>query len=85
MGLTRTVRLVDVRIEGSAGFGVNMQTRAAFTADSANVTITGAGAAGLGAGIDTRYPITVDGAAVSTIPTGAAHAFSHLARVDYSA
>jgi hypothetical protein len=69
-GLTRNVRLVDVRIEGSAGFGVNVQTRAAFTADSANVTITGAGAMPGVSSVDARYPITVDGAAVSTVPTG---------------
>ena len=60
MGLTRHVRLVDVRIEGSSGFGVNLQTRGAFSADSANLTITGSAAP----------PITVDGAALSTIPTG---------------
>jgi hypothetical protein len=60
MGLTRNVRVVNVTVEGSAGFGVNIQTRAAFTADSANLTITGA--AGM--------PLTVDGAALSTIPTG---------------
>jgi hypothetical protein len=70
MGLTRNVRLVDVRIENSSGFGVNIQTRAAFSADSANLTITTSGAVPAPGGIDTRYPITVDGAAVSTIPTG---------------
>jgi hypothetical protein len=60
MGLTPNVRVVDVTIENSAGFGVNIQTRAAFSADSANLTITGAAA----------VPLTVEGAAVSTIPTG---------------
>ena len=69
-GLTPNVRLVDAAIEGSGGYGVNIQTRAAFTSDSANVTITGSGALPPIGNIDTRFPITVDGAAVSTIPTG---------------
>lgn len=59
-GLTRQLRLVNVTIENSMGYGVNVQTRGAFSADSANLTITGGGA----------VPITVDGAAVSTVPAG---------------
>jgi hypothetical protein len=59
MGLTHHVRVVDVTIEDSMGYGVNLQTRGAFSMDSANLMITGA-----------STPITVDGAAVSTIPTG---------------
>lgn len=59
-GLTRNLRVVDVTIEGSGGFGVNILTRGAFAADSANLVITGAAS----------NPITVDGAAVSTIPAG---------------
>lgn len=70
MGLTRNVRLVNVTVENSAGFGVNIQTRAAFTADSTNLVIRGSGSMPPNGNIDTRFPITVDGAAVSTIPTG---------------
>ena len=68
-GTTPNVRLVDVTIEDSAGFGVNLITRSVFSADSANLTITGAGMMP-GASTVARYPISVDGPAVSTIPTG---------------
>lgn len=60
MGLTPQLRLVDVTIANSMGYGVNVQTRGSFSADSANLTITA----------PASNPITVDGAAVSTIPTG---------------
>lgn len=70
MGTTPNVRLVDVTIEGSAGFGVNMNGRATFTADSTNLTITGSGQMPSTSGTDNRYPISVEGPAVSTIPVG---------------
>ncbi len=68
--LVRSVRVVDVTIEGSGGFGANLQTRAAFTADSTGLTIHGAGALPAGGSVDTRFPIYVEGAAVSSIPDG---------------
>jgi hypothetical protein len=47
MGLTRNLRLIDVTVEGSGGYGVNVQTRAAFTADSAGLVIHGAASSAL--------------------------------------
>jgi hypothetical protein len=69
-GLTRNVRVVDVVIEDSAGFGVNLQGRAAFTDNSDSLTIRGAGSVPPPGNIDTRYPVYVTGAALSTIPSG---------------
>jgi len=69
-GLTRNVRTVDVTIEGSGGFGVNLQNRAAFTEDSTGLKILDSGRLPSGSNIDTRYPLYVQGAAVSTIPEG---------------
>jgi hypothetical protein len=69
-GLTRNVRVVDVRIEGSAGFGVNLQARAAFTDNSDSLTIRGAGSVPSPTNVVTDYPLYVTGAAFSTIPSG---------------
>ncbi|MGE3543498.1 MAG: hypothetical protein AB7L28_06190 [Kofleriaceae bacterium] len=68
--VVKNVRVVDVTIEGSAGFGINMQTGSAFTDDSANVVVRGAGAIPSGTSIDTSYPVYLDGPAISSLPTG---------------
>ncbi|MFN0246803.1 MAG: hypothetical protein ACKV2T_07825 [Kofleriaceae bacterium] len=69
MGTTANLRVVDVTVEGSAGFGVNLVNRSVFTADSANLVITGAGTMP-GTNMLARYPLAVEGPAVSTVPTG---------------
>jgi hypothetical protein len=69
MGTTANLRLVDVTIENSAGYGVNVVSRSVFTDDSTNLVITGAGAMP-GSNMNARYPLAVEGPAVSTIPTG---------------
>lgn len=68
-GTTPNLRLVNVTVEDSAGFGVNLNGRAVFTPDSANLTITGAGMMP-GTATFARFPLSVEGPAVSTIPTG---------------
>jgi hypothetical protein len=70
VGLTRNVRVVDVVIESSAGFGVNLRARAAFTDNSDSLIIRGSGNVAPPGNVDTRYPIYVAGAAFSTIPSG---------------
>jgi hypothetical protein len=68
-GTTPNVRLVDVTVESSAGFGVNLLGRSVFSPDSTRVTITGAGMTP-GTSTLARYPLSVEGPAVSTIPSG---------------
>jgi hypothetical protein len=69
-GLTRNLRVVDVLIEDSAGFGVNLRARAAFTDNSDSLVIRGAGSVPPPANVDTSYPIYASGPAFSTIPSG---------------
>lgn len=57
---TDLVRMVDVQLDGSAGVGVNLQRRAAFTDDSADVAIEGSGS----------YPVWIEAGVVSTLPHG---------------
>lgn len=69
-GTTDLLRTVDVTIAGSGGFGVNLQGGAAFTADSARLTITGSGALPDGTAVPSRTPFYVTGASFSSIPDG---------------
>lgn len=69
-GLTANLRVVDVVIEGSGGFGVNLQARSAFTDDSSGLVITGAGALPSGSAADTSYPVYLDGPALTSLPEG---------------
>ena len=69
-GLLRNLRTVNVTIDRSGGFGVNLLDRAGFTADSTNLVITRAGMLPSGSNVDTRYPLRIVGPAVSTIPVG---------------
>lgn len=69
-GLTPNVRVVDVVIEGSGGFGVNLQQRAAFHADSAGLVVSGSGALPALSAVDTSYPIYLDGPALTSMPAG---------------
>jgi hypothetical protein len=67
----RMVRVKDVRIEGSAGHGVNVQTAGGFTADSSGLVIVDSGRVpGPGNGHDTRMPIFVTPPSVQTLPAG---------------
>lgn len=59
-GLARIVRTVNVLITGSAGLGVNLQGKAAFTEDSRDLTIRDCDGA----------PLSVAPPAVQSIPTG---------------
>jgi hypothetical protein len=69
-GLTENLRVVDVVIEGSEGFGVNLRARAAFTDNSDSLVIRGAGSVPSPTNLDTSYPIYASGPAFSTIPSG---------------
>lgn len=64
------VRVRSVAIVNSGGFGVNLQSFAAFTADSDNLVIQGAGSLPSSSSIDTSFPIYVWTPAVQTIPAG---------------
>lgn len=68
--LLRNVRVVDVRIEGSEGFGINLQNFAAFDAESRDLVIMGSGQNPSTANYVTDYPIFITPPALQTIPTG---------------
>jgi hypothetical protein len=64
-------RVKDVRIENSAGHGVNVQTSGGFTADSSGLVIVDSGRVpGPDNGHDTSYPIYVTPPSVQTLPPG---------------
>lgn len=69
-GITEVVRVVNVVVEDSGGFGVNLQSRAIFSEDSTNLTIRGSGQLPPSGGLDTSFPLYVDGPALSSIPPG---------------
>lgn len=67
----RNTRVKNVRIEGSAGHGVNVQTAGGFTADSSGLVITDCGKVpGPVTGHDTRYAIFVMPPSIQTLPPG---------------
>lgn len=68
--LDRKLRTVNVEIDGSGGFGVNLQSFAAFTEDSRDLVIRGAGAQPSTSAVSTNYPIYVAPPAVQSIPIG---------------
>lgn len=67
----RNTRVKNVRIEGSAGHGVNVSTAGGFTADSSDLVIVGSGRVpGPATGHDTSYPIFVVVPSIQTLPPG---------------
>ncbi|MCC7384331.1 MAG: hypothetical protein IT384_20970 [Deltaproteobacteria bacterium] len=68
--LERNVRVVSVTIDGSGGFGANLQSFAAFTEDSRDLIITGSGRQPSPPSISTDDPILIAPPAVQTIPMG---------------
>jgi hypothetical protein len=65
----RNTRVKDVRIEGSAGFGINVQSAGGFTTDSSGLVIVGGGEVP-GPSADTSYPIYVTPPSLQTLPPG---------------
>ena len=68
--LARIVRTVNVRVLRSEGFGVNLQSFAAFTEDSRDLLIAGAGQTPSPSNIVTDHPLFVAPPALQTIPVG---------------
>lgn len=65
------VRVKNVRIERSAGHGVNVQTAGGFSADSSGLVIVDSGRVpGPDNGHDTSYPIFVTPPSIQTLPPG---------------
>lgn len=64
------VRVVDVRVEDSEGFGVNLQNFAAFDEGSRDLVITGSGQTPSPNNYVTDYPLLIAPPALHTIPPG---------------
>ncbi|MFT3692524.1 MAG: hypothetical protein QM831_05235 [Kofleriaceae bacterium] len=69
--LEQNLKLQNVAVMNSGGFGVNVQSYAAFSDDSHDVVISGAGVEGpVSAALDSEYPLYIAPPALHTIPTG---------------
>lgn len=69
----RNVRAQHLTVSGSATYAINARSSAGFTADSSDITITGAGSQGaIGGGEDSRYAMYIEAPAIQTIPPGTA-------------
>lgn len=68
--LVRHVKVRNVRIEDSGGFGVNLQQLSAFTEDSDGLEIHGSGKEPTPNNVDTRYPVFIAPPAVQSLPKG---------------
>ncbi len=65
----RNTRVKNVRIDGSAGYGINVQSAGGFTADSSGLVIVNSGKVP-SPSADTSYPIYVTTPSVQTLPPG---------------
>lgn len=62
--VAKTVRLADVTIDKARGYGVNLTTLSAFTADSRGLTVKGSGRP------EAPFPVRAEIGAIATVPPG---------------